>query len=104
MSCCDLGLKGTLSASIMLDGSVIEEQIEDEISIGSGEHELTITHEKEGYTSYLYFCPQYGITNNVFVYVTSITQNAAVLRVNNTGSAVTMSIGTTMWLCIPDRS
>ena len=99
-------LTGQLSTGVStkllpVDGAVLEFQQESETAYAAGTQTVTISHTKEGYHCYLFHCPQYGIEENFFVYIWDIGTNTATLRIVNQGPAVTKSIGTTIWLCIP---
>lgn len=99
-------LDGQLSTGITtkilpVDGAKIEIQQEAEVAYTTGVQLKTIVHNKEGYNCYLLHCPQYGIEEDFFVYIWDVGTNQATLRIVNQGAAVTRSIGTTVWLCIP---
>lgn len=100
-------LNGTLSTGVStkllpVDGAKIVAREEPTITVPAGDNVLTLTYEEEGYESYLFHCPQFGIANNLFVYTSTVVTNGAELYIrNSSGGTIQASIGHTLWLCIP---
>lgn len=100
-------LDGKLSTGVStkllpVDGAKVEICEIPSASYDPGSHVIQIKHEKEGYNAYLLFCPQYGIADGLFAYVKSQAINTVGIYVQNRNEeAVTMSLGETIWLCIP---
>ena len=63
---------------------------------------IRLNHQKEGYESFLLYCPQYGIANGIFAYVRDSDVDTAEIYVQNrSDKTVTMSLGESIWLSCP---